>query len=78
MIEHSITNKDKKDKMKIDKKLLAIQVLSSLFGTLTPQDLDTISKNIEYLHDNDKIVKYSFLKILGASCLDWFKKKVIH
>jgi hypothetical protein len=78
MIEHSVTNKDKKDKMKIDKKLLAIQILSSLFGNLTPQDLDTISKNIEYLHDNDKIIKYSFWIILGASCLDWFKKKVIH
>lgn len=77
MVEHSINNKDKKDKLKIDKKDLVIKIMCSLFGTLTPQDLESISKNIEYLHDNDKIVKYSFWIVIGSSCWDWFKKKVI-
>jgi hypothetical protein len=77
MIEHSIDNKDKKDKLKIDKKDLAIRIMASLFGTLTPQDIETISKNIEYLHDNDKIVKYSFWIVIASGCWDWFKKKVI-
>ena len=77
MIEHSINNKDKKDKLKIDKKDLAIRIMASLFGTLTPQDIETISKNIEYLHDNDKIVKYSFWIVIASCCWDWFKKKVI-
>lgn len=77
MVEHSINNKDQKEKLKIDKKDLVIKVFASLFGTLTPQDIETISKNIEYLHDNDKIIKYSLLVVFTSGCWDWFKKKVI-
>ena len=77
MVEHSINNKDKKDKLKIDKKDLVIRIMCSLFGTLTPQDIETISKNIEYLHDNDKIAKYSLAVVIASGCWDWIKKKVI-
>jgi hypothetical protein len=77
MIEHAIDNKDKKDKLKIDKKTLAIQVISSLFGNITPQDIDTISKNIEYLHDNEQIIKYPLWKVATSCLVDWVKKKVL-
>lgn len=76
MIENSITNTGKKDKMKIDKKDLAVKVIVSLFGNITPQEIDTISKNIEYLHDNDKIVKYSAWVVVTSTVIDWLKKKV--
>jgi uncharacterized protein YejL (UPF0352 family) len=76
MVENSINNTDKKDKLKIDKKSLAIQVLGSLFGEMRPEDIETISKNIEYLHDNNQIVKFSVWTILTANLLDWTKKKL--
>jgi uncharacterized protein YejL (UPF0352 family) len=76
MVENSINNTDKKDKLKIDKKSLAIQVLTSLFGEIRPEDIETISKNIEYLHDNNQIVKFSVWTILTANLLDWTKKKL--
>jgi hypothetical protein len=75
-IEASISNKGKKDKMKIDKRLVCIQIFSSLFVGLTPQDLDTIGKNIEYLHDNDQIVKYSFFQVCTATAWGWLKSKL--
>jgi len=76
MVENSINNTNKKDKLKIDKKSLAIQVLGSLFGEMRPEDIETISKNIEYLHDNNQIVKFSVWTILTANLLDWTKKKL--
>ena len=75
-IEASISNKGKKDKMKIDKRLVCMQIFSSLFVGLTPQDLDTIGKNIEYLHDNDQIVKYSFFQVCTATAWEWLKSKL--
>lgn len=75
MIEHAINNKDKKEKLKIDKKALALQVVSSLFGNVTPSDIETLSKNIEYLHDNDQIQKYPLWKIATSCFIDWAKKK---
>jgi translation initiation factor 2B subunit (eIF-2B alpha/beta/delta family) len=77
MIEHSIDNTGKKEKMKIDKKGLAVQVLNSLFDSLSPQDINTIITNIEYLHDNNHIIKYHWSKVVISSCADWFKKKVL-
>jgi hypothetical protein len=75
-IENAINNKGKKDKMKIDKKLICIQIYSSLFGGLTPQDLETIGKNVEYLHDNDQIVKYSLFQVVTATAWRWLKSKL--
>lgn len=77
MLEHSIDNKGKKDKLKIDKKGLAIQVLVSLFGTMNPADISSIDKNIEYLHDNGHIVKYPMWQVMTACVIDWVKKKVL-
>jgi hypothetical protein len=75
-IEASINNTGKKEKAKINKHLVCIQIYSSLFGNLTPNDLDTIGKNIEYLHDNGQIVKYSFWRVATATAWNWFKSKL--
>ncbi len=76
MIENSITNTGKKEKMRISKKDLAIQVVTSLFGDLRPDDIETISKNIEYLHDNNQIVKYSTWVVITSTLVSWMKKKL--
>jgi DNA replication protein DnaD len=77
MIEHSINNTEKKDKLKIDKKALCIQIYNSLFGQISPTDIETISKNIEYLHDNNQIIKYSVFVVVSKSIYGWLKKKVL-
>jgi len=46
-IEASIYNKSKSAKQKIDKKLVCIQIYSTLFGNITPADLEAIGKNIK-------------------------------
>lgn len=76
MIENSIDNKDKKDKLKIDKKDLALKVMSSLFGTLTPQDLESISASIEFLLDNNQVTKYSTWFIVSSNIIEWAKNKL--
>jgi hypothetical protein len=77
MVEHKINNQGKKDKLKIDKKSVVIQVYNSLYGTLKPDDLQIISKNIEYLHDNNQIVKYPLWTVAKASIVGWLKKKLL-
>jgi hypothetical protein len=47
MIENcGISNHDKADKLKIDKKVLLIQVYKSLYGNLSPTDIDTLQKTV--------------------------------
>lgn len=75
-IEASIDNKGKNPKMKIDKKLVLVQIYSSLFGNITSADLDAIAKNVEYLHDNGEIIKYSFWKVATATAWSWLKSKL--
>lgn len=76
MIEQKINNKDKKEKMKIDKKLVAIQIMQSLFGQLRPDDIKTITDHIEYLHDHGEIVKIPFWKLVPACIYEWVAKKL--
>jgi hypothetical protein len=76
MIEHKIDNKDKKEKLKIDKKLLAVQILISLFGQMNPTEIKTITDHIEYLHDSGAIIKYPWYKTMTAILSEWFKKKL--
>lgn len=75
-VEASINNKSKKDKMKIDKKLVCIQIYNSLFGNISPTDLESISKNIEYLHDNNEIMTYSFFQVGTSTAWSWLKSKL--
>jgi hypothetical protein len=75
-IEQKIDNTDKKDKLKIDKKLVAVQILQSLFGTLKPDDIKTITDHIEYLHDHGEIVRIPWWKMIPAFVIDWLRKKL--
>jgi hypothetical protein len=75
-IEQKIDNSDKKDKLKIDKKVVAVQILQSLFGTLKPDDIKTITDHIEYLHDHGEIVRIPWWKMIPAFILDWLRKKL--
>ena len=75
-IEQKIDNSDKKDKLKIDKKVVAVQILQSLFGTLKPDDIKTITDHIEYLHDHGEIVRIPWWKMIPAFVLDWLRKKL--
>ena len=77
MIENcGIKNCDKSEKLKIDKKVLLIQIFKSLYGNLSPADIDTLQKNVEFLHDNHHIIAHPKWKLWGYSIIDWFKRKV--
>lgn len=75
-IEQKIDNSDKKDKLKIDKKVVAVQILQSLFGQLKPDDIKTITDHIEYLHDHGEIVRIPWWKMIPAFIVDWLRKKL--
>jgi hypothetical protein len=78
MIENcGINNSSKSDKLKIDKKVLLIQIFKSLYGVLSPADIDTLQKNVEFLHDNGHIIKHPFWKMCLYSVIDWFKRKIL-
>jgi translation initiation factor 2B subunit (eIF-2B alpha/beta/delta family) len=78
MIENSgIKNREKNDKLKIDKKQLLIQIYKSLYGNLTPQDCEILSKNIEFLHDNNHIVTHPWYRLVTSCLVDWLKRKVL-
>lgn len=76
MIENAIDNSGKKDKKKIDKKLLAIQVMTKLFGNMKPDDISSISASIEFLHDTTQIVKFPLWKVISSNVCSWVKKKL--
>ena len=78
MIENcGINNKDKPDKLKIDKKLLLIQIYQSLYGNLSPSDIETLQKNCEFLCDNNHIVSHGKWSLRAYALIDWFKRKVL-
>ena len=78
MIENcGIHNHDKKDKLKIDKKALLIQVYQSLYGNLSPTDIETLQKNCEFLWDNGHIISHSKWYLRLYAVVDWFKRKVL-
>jgi hypothetical protein len=78
LIENSgINNKERPEKQRIDKKLLLMQIYSSLYGNLGPADCDLLSKNIEFIYDRGLIVKHSTLKKCLYCVGDWIKRKVL-
>lgn len=72
MVEHLIDNKKKKKYM-IDKKEIVLNVYERVFGKI---DKEIISKNIEFLHENGKIIKVSCLTILLKTIQDWIIRKI--
>lgn len=77
MIENSIDNSNKSDKLKINKKDLLVQIMKSLFGELTAADCELYSKNVEFLNDRGHIVRQATWKVCAYSVVDWFKRKVL-
>jgi hypothetical protein len=78
MIENcGINNKDKSEKLKIDKKVLFVQIYKSLYGNITAQEIETLSKNIEFLHDNGHIIKHPSWKLCAYGVVNWIKRKVL-
>jgi hypothetical protein len=78
MIENcGINNKDKAEKLKIDKKVLFVQIYKSLYGNITAQEIETLSKNIEFLHDNGHIIKHPSWKLCAYGVVNWIKRKVL-
>lgn len=57
LIEHLVP-KQKKDHKKIDKKQLAIDILSNVLGLNAPE-VNALSANIDFLHSNKMIKKVS-------------------
>lgn len=72
LVEHLIVNK--KNKEKIDKKEVVLEVYEKCFGNSINKDV--ISKNIQFLHDNKKIKKVSFTQYILCSLSDWFNRKI--
>lgn len=72
LVEHLIVNK--KNKEKIDKKEVVLEVYEKCFGNGINKDV--ISKNIQFLHDNKKIKKVSFTRYIFGSLSDWFNRKI--
>jgi len=78
MIENAgINNGSKKDKLKIDKKQLLIQIFNSLYGNMSPGDCELLAKNVEFLWDNGHIVKHPGWKLCVYGVADWVKRKIL-
>ena len=76
MIEHSIDNK--KEKSKIDKKNICMQIYAKVFGALNGDILKGIEANIQYLWENDMIKKKKIWSIVKHSVMDWINRKILN
>lgn len=65
-----------KKKHKIQKKELAIRVLSSVFN-YNPVDTKNASDVIEFLHANNRIKKIKVARKFGLFIIDWIKRKFL-
>ena len=63
-----------KKKTKIDKEKLVVDALREVFN-LTEDEQKTIKNQIEFLFNNNKIVKIDETKKLFKSVGDWFQRK---
>lgn len=69
MVEHFVTKNDK-----IDKKQFVLNFMKTHF-LATDEDLEIISRAIEYLHNNNKIKKVSYYKLFKTFIKEWFFPK---
>jgi len=63
-----------KKKTKIDKEKLVVDALREVFN-LTEDEQNTIKNQIEFLFNNNKIVKVDETKKFFKSVGDWFQRK---
>lgn len=71
IIEHLIDNKNKKDKDKINKKQVLIEVYKIIYGNINEQ---MISDFIDFLHDNGRIKKADLFSVISHNFLKFFRK----
>lgn len=76
MVEHTVNNKE--EKTKIDKKDIVFQVYIKTFGSLNPDKLKDIDNNIQYLWENNQIVKKKLWSVFKHSLYDWFERKILN
>ncbi len=74
IIENEVNNSKKKNK--IDKKNIVFEVFKELFGKIGSDDLIEIGKNIEYLIENNQIVKIGKIKKVFKVMFNWIKSKL--
>lgn len=75
IIEHEIDNT--KLKVKIDKKDIVYRCYTKIWEKFTPQELKDLGANIDYLWENGKIKRKSFLSVLGSYLCDWAKRRIL-
>lgn len=74
LLENSIDNR--KSKIKVDKKLLVLKVLTATFN-YNEQDKKQIDQTIEFLHSNKRIKKVSTFRKISSMVWEWLKKKLL-
>jgi hypothetical protein len=71
LVEHLVIKKDG-----IQKKSLAVDIFRTLFSiNLTDEDVVTIERNIDFIHNNKAIKKVSWYKLYKTGLKEWFVKK---
>ena len=71
LVEHLVIKKDG-----IQKKSLAVDIFRTLFSiNLTDEDVLTIERNIDFIHNNKAIKKVSWYKLYKTGLKEWFVKK---
>lgn len=78
LVEHLVEKPKKDCKVKIDKKDIAISAIEEAFGPLDEDERNDLSKNIDFLIDNDQIKKFSKLEVAVASVSNWFHRKILN
>ena len=74
IIENSISNNSKYHK--IDKKQLVVDIFSQAFN-LNPAEIQLLKDQIDFLYNNNAIIKISKIKKFFSSITNSLKKKVI-
>jgi len=72
LLEHLVIKSDK-----ISKKELLLEIYDVLFPSLTIEEKQQISSNIEFLLDNKQVKKVSNYKLFKASVQNWITRKFL-
>jgi hypothetical protein len=73
LVEHLVDNK--KNKEKIDKKDIVLDVYDKCFGSAQIVK-ETVGRNIQFLYDNKRIKKVSLIQYVCGSLSEWFNRKI--
>lgn len=71
IIEFLVTKKDK-----LNKKEICLEIFKRLFA-LGVTELESLSRNIDFIHANGNIKKVSYYKIFKCGVLEWVSRKFL-